>query len=79
MIVEVTDKMNVDHYLTHILALRAVDTSANSPVLIGQATLEPIIQAWAGAQLSSIGSIGSFAKSTTNRITTEIHGLRYDG
>jgi hypothetical protein len=64
--------MSANDYLKQILAREAVDTSANSPVRGVQATLAPIIQAWAGTQISSVHPSGSFAKGTANRSGTDI-------
>lgn len=59
-------------YLRNILTREAVDNSWMSPVRSVQATLQPIIQAWAGRYLSSFSPSGSFAKGTANRSGTDI-------
>jgi hypothetical protein len=64
--------MTADEYLRQILARESVDTSSSSPVRGVQATVAPIIQGWAGSQLSSISASGSFAKGTANRSGTDI-------
>lgn len=64
--------MTGDEYLRNILARERVDTSASSPVRGVQAVITPIVQAWAGNQLSSIAPSGSFAKGTANNSGTDI-------
>ena len=64
--------MTGDEYLRNILARERVDTSANSPVRGVQALINPIVEAWAGKQLSSISPSGSFAKGTANNSGTDI-------
>lgn len=61
-----------DQYLRAILAREQVDTSARSPVLGVQRTVNPVIQEWAGAHLAGISPSGSFAKGTANRTGTDI-------
>src|SRR4051812_20885207 len=63
---------DADAYLQTILNREAVNTGPLSPVLSVHATLAPIIQEWAGTQLSSITPSGSFAKGTANRSGTDI-------
>lgn len=64
--------MSADTYLQTILAREAVDMSPLSPVRGVQATISPLIRAWAGTQLVSINPSGSFAKGTANRSGTDI-------
>jgi Nucleotidyltransferase domain len=64
--------MSADAYLLAILNREAVDTGPYSPVRGVQTTLQPIIQEWAGAQLSNVSPSGSFAKGTANRSGTDI-------
>lgn len=64
--------MTADEYLQNILAREAVDTGMYSPVRGVQATLQPIIQEWAGTVLSSVSPSGSFAKGTANKSGTDI-------
>ncbi len=64
--------MSADAYLLNILAREAVNTSAMSPVLGVQATVQPIINRWAGSQLRVVHASGSFAKGTANHSGTDI-------
>jgi len=64
--------MSADTYLQQILAREAVDTSATSPVLGVQTTLQPILNEWAGSQLRAVHPSGSFAKGTANHSGTDI-------
>lgn len=64
--------MTGDEYLRNILAREQVNTSAQSPVRGVQTVLTPVIQNWAGSQLSGISPSGSFAKGTANRSGTDI-------
>jgi hypothetical protein len=64
--------MSADAYLQTILNREAVDTGLYSPVRGVQTMLQPIIQEWAGAQLSDVSPSGSFAKGTANRSGTDI-------
>ena len=64
--------MSADACLQAILSREAVDTGPYSPVRGVQTTLQPIIQEWAGAQLSDVSPSGSFAKGTANRSGTDI-------
>ena len=64
--------MSADTYLQTILAREAVDTSATSPVRGVQATLQPILNEWAGTQLRTVHPSGSFAKGTANHSGTDI-------
>ncbi len=64
--------MTADQYLQTILAREAVDTSATSPVRGVQATLQPILDQWAGTQFRNVHPSGSFAKGTANRSGTDI-------
>jgi hypothetical protein len=61
-----------DQYLRAILARERVDTSARSPVLGVQRTINPIIQRWAGTHLVGISRSGSFRKGTANNSGTDI-------
>jgi hypothetical protein len=61
-----------DQYLRDILARERVDTSASSPVLGVQRTINPVIQDWAGTYLVGISPSGSFAKGTANSSGTDI-------
>lgn len=61
-----------DQYLIGILNRERVDEGPFSPVHIAHRTLQPIISAWAGTQLSHVGMSGSFAKGTANRSGTDI-------
>jgi hypothetical protein len=58
--------------LQRILQREAVDTGPFSSVRGVQATIEPVIREWAGAQLSGVTPSGSFAKGTANRSGTDI-------
>lgn len=60
--------MSPDEYLQNILVREAVDTGVHSPVRGVQATLQPIIQGWAGTVLSSITPSGSFAKGPPTKV-----------
>ena len=64
--------MTADTYLQTILTREAVNTSATSPVLGVLATLRPILNEWAGAQLRTLHPSGSFAKGTANHSGTDI-------
>lgn len=64
--------MSVDTYLQGILDREAVDTGPYAPVRGVQTVLQPIIQGWAGRQLSGVSPSGSFAKGTANRSGTDI-------
>jgi hypothetical protein len=64
--------MSADAYLQTILNREAVNTSSTSPVLGVQATLRPILNAWAGSQLRVVHPSGSFAKGTANHSGTDI-------
>ena len=64
--------MSADSYLQTILAREAVDTSPTSPVRSAQATLQPVLNEWAGNQLRNVHPSGSFAKGTANRSGTDI-------
>ena len=64
--------MSADIYLHQILSREAVDTGSTSPVRGVQSILQPLIQGWAGGQLSAIHPSGSFAKGTANHSGTDI-------
>jgi predicted nucleotidyltransferase len=64
--------MTADEYLRNILVRETVDSGIYSPVRAVQATLQPIIQGWAGTVLSSVTPSGSFAKGTANKSGTDI-------
>ena len=64
--------MSADSYLRTILAREAVDTSPASPVRSVQATLQSVLNEWAGNQLRNVHPSGSFAKGTANRSGTDI-------
>jgi hypothetical protein len=64
--------MTADTYLQTILAREQVNTSATSPVRGVQATLQSILNEWAGAQLRTVHPSGSFAKGTANHSGTDI-------
>jgi hypothetical protein len=49
-----------------------VDTGIFSPLWGVQATLQPVIAAWAGTQLISVSPSGSFSKGTANKSGTDI-------
>jgi hypothetical protein len=61
-----------DEYLQQILAREAVNTGIFSPVRGVQTIIQPILQQWAGNQLSNVSPSGSFAKGTANRSGTDI-------
>lgn len=64
--------MPADEYLIGILRREAVDTGPTSPVLAVQATLRPVLDAWAGNLLSGVTPSGSFVKGTANHSGTDI-------
>jgi len=64
--------MSADAYLQRILQREAVDTGLDSPVRGVQATIQPIIQQWAGTYLAGVTPSGSFAKGTANKCGTDI-------
>jgi hypothetical protein len=61
-----------DAYLRRILQREAVDTSDTSPLRRVEATLWPIIRAWANGHLLSVAPSGSFSKGTANASGTDI-------
>ena len=64
--------MTADGYLAAILQREAIDTGLFSPVRTVQATLQSVIQQWAGNRLAGVTPSGSFAKGTGNRSGTDI-------
>ncbi len=64
--------MTADAYLQNILNREAVNTGILSPVRGVQATIQPVIAAWAGDKLVSVSPSGSFAKGTANVTGTDI-------
>jgi hypothetical protein len=64
--------MTPDEYLQSVLAREAVDTGPFSLIRSVQATLQPILSAWANKYLVGIHPSGSFAKGTANKSGTDI-------
>lgn len=64
--------MTGDQYLRAVVEREKVDTSIYSPVRQVQATLQPVIDGWAGRQFVSLEPSGSFAKGTAVKSGTDI-------
>lgn len=64
--------MTPDEYLNTILIRETINTGPYSPVRGVQATLDPLLQRWAGNRLVDVHPSGSFMKGTANLSGTDI-------